>query len=51
MERPLVAAGGDGLQICRVPTYILNTQSRSADKGGSLARGLGVVLTNRHRKR
>jgi len=32
MERPLVADGGDGLQIWKVPTNILNKQSRTADK-------------------
>jgi hypothetical protein len=42
MECPLVGDGGDGLQIWRVATNILNTQSRTDDKGAFPVRGLGV---------
>jgi hypothetical protein len=41
MARPLVANGGDGLQIWRVAANILNKQSRSADKGWSSSLGVG----------
>jgi hypothetical protein len=33
VSRARVADGGDGLQIWGVPAYILNKQSRTADKG------------------
>jgi hypothetical protein len=39
MERPQVADGGDGLQICSVAAIISSEQSRTADKGWSF---LGV---------
>jgi hypothetical protein len=39
MARPPVMDGGDGLQIWRVATNILNKQSQAADKGWSS--GLG----------
>jgi hypothetical protein len=51
MERPLVADGGVGRQIWRVATNILNTQSRTDDKGGFPARGLGVGPENLHRRK
>jgi hypothetical protein len=35
MARPQVAYGGDGLQIWRVPVYILNKQSRTVHMGWS----------------
>jgi hypothetical protein len=40
----------NGLQIWRVAANILNKQSRTADKGGPPAWGLGEVLTTPHRK-
>jgi hypothetical protein len=50
MARSQVADGGDGLQIWRVAANILNMQSRTADKGGTSAWGLGVGLTTPHHK-
>jgi hypothetical protein len=49
MARPLVADGGEGLQIWRVAANILNKQLRTADKGwlGGWAGG----LTTPHRKK
>jgi hypothetical protein len=41
MARPGVADGGDGLQIRRIATIILNIQLRIAEKG--LSYSLGVV--------
>jgi hypothetical protein len=49
--RPRVADGGDSLQFWRVAANILNKQSRTADKGGTPAWGLGVRLTTPHRKK
>jgi hypothetical protein len=37
MARPRVADGGDGLQLWEVDAKVLNKQSRTAEKGGSLA--------------
>jgi hypothetical protein len=44
MARPQVADGGDGLQIWRVATNILNKQLRTVDKGwpSSLEVGRGA---------
>jgi hypothetical protein len=42
IECTLVGDGGDDLQIWRVATNILNTQSRTEEKGGFPVRGLGV---------
>jgi len=39
----------EGLEIRRVAANILNKQSRTADKGGPPALGLGVGLTTPHR--
>jgi hypothetical protein len=41
MARPQVADGGEGLQIRRVAANILNKQSRTNDRGGPPAWGLG----------
>jgi hypothetical protein len=41
MARPEVADGERGLQIWRVAANILNTQSRTADKGWSSSLGVG----------
>jgi hypothetical protein len=49
--RPQVAAGGDDLQFWRKAASILNKHSRTADKGWSSARGLGVGLTTPHLKK
>jgi hypothetical protein len=46
VERPQVAAGGDGLQIWRVDENISNKQSRTADKGWPSSLGIGRVLRN-----
>jgi hypothetical protein len=51
MARPQVVDGGDGLQIWRVAANILTKQSRTADKGGPPAWGLGVGLATPHRKK
>jgi hypothetical protein len=51
MVRPQVANAGDGLQIWRVATNILNKQSRTADNGWSSGLGLSMGLTTPHRKR
>jgi hypothetical protein len=51
MARPQVADGGNSVQIWRVAANILNKQSRTADKGGPPAWGLGVGLTIPHRKK
>jgi hypothetical protein len=40
----------DSLQILRVATDILNRQSRTADRGWSIALGLGEDLTTPHRE-
>jgi hypothetical protein len=40
--RPRIADRGDGLQIWRVATIILNKQSRTADSGWSSSFGVGV---------
>jgi hypothetical protein len=42
MARPQVADGGDGLQIWRVATNILNKQSWTADMGWSSSLGAGL---------
>jgi hypothetical protein len=45
-------ADGDGLQIWRVASNILNKQLQTADKGcGSPAWGLGKGLTASHHKK
>jgi len=51
MARPRVAGGGDGLQIWRVATSILDKWSRTADKLWSSRSGVGVGrgLTTPHR--
>jgi hypothetical protein len=41
----------NGLQLWKVAANILNKQSRTADKGGRPAWGLGEVLTTPHRKK
>jgi hypothetical protein len=46
MARPQVAVGGDGLQIWRVATNILNKQSRTTDKGWSSSLGVGRGADN-----
>jgi hypothetical protein len=51
MARPQVADGGDALQVWRVAANILNKQSRTADKGGPPAWGLGVGPTTPHPKK
>jgi hypothetical protein len=51
MECPLVSDGRDGLQIWSVATNIVNTQSRTDDKGGFPVRGLDVALINLHHKK
>jgi hypothetical protein len=43
MAHPLVADGGDGLQIWRVALNILNKQSRTAGKGRSSSLGEGAL--------
>jgi hypothetical protein len=50
MARPQVEDGGDGLRIWWVTANILNKQSQAADMGPP-AWGLGVGLTNTHRKK
>jgi hypothetical protein len=40
----------DGLQILRVALERFNRQSRTADKGWSIALGLGEYLTTPHRE-
>jgi hypothetical protein len=45
MARPRVADRGDGLQIWRVSSNILNKQSRTADSGWSSSLGVGRGLT------
>jgi len=49
--RPQVADGGDGLQIWKVDANKLNKQSRTAEKGGSPAWGLGEGPKTPHRKK
>jgi hypothetical protein len=49
--RPQVADGGDGLQIWRVATNILNKQSRTADNGWSSSLMSGMGLTTPYRKK
>jgi hypothetical protein len=51
MARPQVADGGEGLQIWRVASNILNKQSRTADKGWPSSLGLGGGLTTPHLKK
>jgi hypothetical protein len=46
MARPWIANGGDGLQIWRVTTNILNKQSREAEKGWSSS--LGQIRDGSH---
>jgi hypothetical protein len=46
MARPLVADGGDALQVWRVAANILNKQSRTADKGWSSTLGVGRGANN-----
>jgi hypothetical protein len=41
VARPQVADGGEGLQIWRVATNILNKQSRTAGKGWPSSLGVG----------
>jgi hypothetical protein len=50
VARPQVADGGDGLQTWRVAANILNKQSRTADRGGPPACGLGEGLKSPDRK-
>jgi hypothetical protein len=45
MARCQVADGGDGFQIWRVHANVLNKQSRTDDRGGPPAWGLGEGLT------
>jgi hypothetical protein len=45
MARPVVADGGDGLQMWRVAANILNKQSRIAVKGWSSSLAVGQGLT------
>jgi hypothetical protein len=45
MARPQFADGGTASNL-EVAANILNKQSRTAEKGGPAARGLGEVLTN-----
>jgi hypothetical protein len=49
MARPQVADRGDGLQIWRVATSILNKQLRTAGRGWTSSLGVGG-LTTHHRK-
>jgi hypothetical protein len=42
----MVADGGDGLQIWRVATNILNKQSRTDDKGWTSSLGVGRGANN-----
>jgi hypothetical protein len=44
MARPRVADRGDGLQIWRVATNILNKQSQTADSGWYFGRGANKPL-------
>jgi hypothetical protein len=46
MARPLIAVGGDGLQIWKVAANILNKQSRRADKRWSSSLGVGREANN-----
>jgi len=46
MALPRVAGGGDGLQLWRVDTNILNKRSRRADKGWPSSLGVGCVANN-----
>ena len=52
MVRPRVADGGTApnMEGSYEYIYIFNKQSRTADKGGPPAWGLGEVLTTHHRK-
>jgi hypothetical protein len=47
-KRNVLVDGGDGLQIWRVVSNILNKQSRTADSGrsSSLEAGLASILRN-----
>jgi hypothetical protein len=47
MVCPRVADRGDGLQIWRVATNILNKQSRTADSGWSSSLGVGLTTLGR----
>jgi hypothetical protein len=51
MARHQVTNGGDGLQIWRVATNILNKQSRTADRGWSSSLGVGRGAKTHHRKK
>jgi hypothetical protein len=51
MVCPQVADGGDGLQIWRVDTNILNKQSRRADKGWSSSLEVGRGANNSSQKK
>jgi hypothetical protein len=46
MGHPQVVDGGDGLQIWRVATTILNKQSQTADYGWSSSLGWGHGVNN-----
>jgi hypothetical protein len=50
MARPQVADGGDGLQMWRIASNILNKQHRTADRGWSSSLGVGRVLAIPHHK-
>lgn len=45
MACPQLADGREGLQIRRVVANTLNNRSRTADRGGPVAWGLGGQLT------
>jgi hypothetical protein len=51
MARPGALDGGDGLQIRKVATNTPNTSSRTFDKGGRPAWGLGEGAKTSHRKK
>jgi hypothetical protein len=46
MARPLVADGGDGLQIWWVAANIMNKQSQTPDKGWSSSLGVACEANN-----
>jgi hypothetical protein len=46
MAPPLVADGGDEIQMWRVDANILNRQSRTAEKGWSSSLGVGCRANN-----
>jgi hypothetical protein len=50
MARPLVADGGDILQLWKVKTNTLNEQLRRAHKGWAFNFGVGRALPTPHRK-